>query len=77
MAEQLGGVSRIRVSEDEGCGGHSGGGFSGEIRPGIAGVDPVGPPVGRHVLWPLPAVMVTVTISYLIENYQNKINQHS
>lgn len=65
MSEKLGGVSRIGVSENDGCGGHSGGGFSGEIRPGITGINPISPSVSGHLLRPLPTVMVRITISHL------------
>ena len=66
MGEKLVSIGGVVVAEDEGGGGHSGGGFSGEIRPGITRVDLVSPSVRRHVLRPLPAVVVCVTISHLI-----------
>jgi len=66
MTEKFVGISRVRASENDGCGGHSGGGFSGEIRPGIARIDLVSVTVRGHVLWPLPAVMVSVSVSHLI-----------
>lgn len=71
MGEELIGIGRVVVAEDDGGGSHSGGGFSGEIRPGIAWVDLVSVAVRRHVLRPLPTVMVRVPISHLIIPYIN------
>ena len=66
MAEELAGIRRVGMPEDNGGGGHSGSCFSGKIRPRVAWIDPVSMTVGGHVLWPLPTVMVAVTISNLI-----------
>lgn len=66
MAEKLTGISRVRVAENNGGGSHGSGGFTGKIRPGITWVNPVSPPVSGHVLGPLPTVVVSVSISYLI-----------
>ena len=53
------------MAEDEGGGGHGGSGFTGKIRPGIAWVNLVCMAVGGHVLWPLPTVVISVSISHL------------
>lgn len=66
MAEELTGVGGVGAAEDNGGGGHGCGGFSGEIRPGIARADLVSPAVSGHVLGSLPAVVVSVPISHLI-----------
>lgn len=65
VREKGGGVGGIGAAEDDGSGGHGGGSFSGEIRAGPARVYLVGGAVGCHFLWPLPTVMICVSISHL------------
>ena len=65
VAEELARVGRVGAAKDNGGGGHSGGGFTGEIRPGIARVNLVSSAVSGHVLGSLPAIVVTITISHL------------
>lgn len=65
VTEENRGVARVGATEDDGSGGHGGGSFSGEIRPGVARVDLVSTAVRAHVLRSLPAVMVTVPVSHL------------
>lgn len=74
MAEELTGVSGIGAAEDNGGGRHGGGCFAAEIRSGIARVNLVGPAVGCHILRPLPAVVVTVSISNLTQPTYQAIN---
>lgn len=77
MTEELTGVSRVRVAENDGGGRHGGGGFTSKIRPRVAGVDLVGPPVSGHILRPLPAVVVSVSISNLNQTQFVTNREHS
>lgn len=65
VAEKLGGICGVWAMKDHGGSGHSGGGFSGEVRSRIARVNPVRPPVRSHVLRSLPAIVISVPISDL------------
>lgn len=65
VEEELTGISGIGATEYDGSCGQGGCGFSGKIRPGVARVDLVSMAVGGHILWPLPAVVVSVSISHL------------
>ena len=65
MGEKLIGVGRVGAVEDDRGGGHGGGGLSGEVGTGVAGVDLICLPICGHVLWPLPTVMICVSISHL------------
>lgn len=67
MVEQLVGVDRIGVPENDRSRGHCSCSFSGKIRPGFAGVDPIRMAIRSHVLWPLPAVVVCVSITHLFQ----------
>ena len=66
MAKELAGIGRIRVAENNGSSRHGGSRFSGEIWPWVARIDLVSVTVCGHVLWPLPTVVVAITVSYLI-----------
>jgi hypothetical protein len=68
MNEELIGIGRVRAAENDGSGGHCGGCFTSEIRPGITWVNLVCPPVSGHILWSLPTVVVSVAIANLINN---------
>ena len=59
--------------KNNGRGGHRSSGLSGEIGPGIALVDLVRLPRRRHVLRPLPAVMIGVSITHLSYFSKKKI----
>nr|GMC98113.1 hypothetical protein VIGAN_03027600 [Ipomoea batatas] len=65
VLEQLIGVGRVGAAEDDGRGGHGGGGLAGEVGSRPAWVNFVSRPRSRHVLRPLPAIVVGVTISHL------------
>lgn len=77
MSEEDGGVGGVGAAKDDGGGGHGGGGFSGEIRPRVARVDLVSVSVGGHVLWSLPAVVVTVPVSHLTTKTKIKTKTQS
>ena len=65
MCEEQPGISRVGTVKDDGGGGHCSSCFSGKIRPGSTWVNLVGGSVSGHVLWPLPTIMVSVTITNL------------
>lgn len=58
-------VMRIPRPENDGGGGHGGSCLSGEIRPRIALINLIRPTRRRHVLRPLPTVVVGVSIPNL------------
>ena len=64
MQEEAG-VVRVVLPEHHGGGGHGGGGLAGDVRPGALAVDLVRLPRRRHVLRPLPAVVVRVAVAHL------------
>jgi hypothetical protein len=65
VEEEMGVVGVAGAAEDDGCGGHGGGGLCGDLRPGVLGVHLVRVPRRRHVLRPLPAVVVRVAVADL------------
>ena len=65
MLEELVGVAGVGGAEDERRRRHCCGGFPGELGPRVLGVQPVRLPARRHVLRPLPAVVVRVTVADL------------
>ena len=63
-------VRVVRVAgspEHDGRGGHGGGRLGGHLRAGVLGVHLVRPPRRRHVLRPLPAVVVRVAVPHLFK----------
>jgi len=77
MSEELIGIGRVRAAENDGSGGHCGGCFTSEIRPGITWVNLVCPPVSGHILWSLPTVVVSVAIANLIKKTTKIVNRNS
>lgn len=74
VLEQLRRVGAVVAAEDNGGGGHGGSGLSGEVGSRVARVDSVSGSRRRHVLRPLPAVVVGGSISNLTNSPQ--INLH-
>jgi hypothetical protein len=64
------------VAENDGSGGHCGGCFTSKIRPRIAWVNLVSPTVSGHILWSLPAVVVSVAIPNLIKKTTKIVTRH-
>nr|GMC88280.1 hypothetical protein Iba_chr04eCG8590 [Ipomoea batatas] len=60
---------RISFAEHDRGGGHGSSCLSGEIRPGIILVDLESSPGRRHVLRPLPAVVISVAIADLQKSH--------
>jgi hypothetical protein len=58
-------VMRVGSSEDDGGGGERGGGLAGEVGARVVLVDAVRLARRRHVLGPLPAVVVRVAVTHL------------
>jgi hypothetical protein len=58
-------VMRVGAAEDEGGGGEGGGRLAGEVGAGVVLVDAVRLARRRHVLGPLPAVVVRVAVPHL------------
>jgi hypothetical protein len=58
-------VVRVGVAEDDGGGGHGRGGLAGDVGARVVPVDLVRLPRRRHVLRPLPAVVVRVAVAHL------------
>ena len=56
---------RVGLAEADGGGGHGGGGLAGDVGSRAAAVHLVRLPRRRHVLRPLPAVVVGVAVSHL------------
>jgi hypothetical protein len=56
---------RVGAAEDDGGGGERGGGLAGEVGARVVPVDAVRLPRRRHVLGPLPAVVVRVAVPHL------------
>ena len=61
------GVVRVGLAEDHGGGGHGGGRLAGDVGAGVVAVDLVRLPRRRHVLRPLPAVVVRVAVPHLFK----------
>ena len=59
------GVMRVGAAEHDGCRGERGGGLAGEVGARVVLVDTVRLPRRRHVLGPLPAVVVRVAVPHL------------
>jgi hypothetical protein len=59
------GVMRVGAAEDDGGRGERGGGLAGQVGARAVLVDAVRLPRRRHVLRPLPAVVVRVAVAHL------------
>ena len=58
-------VVRVGVAEDDGGGGHGRRGLAGDVGARMVPVDLVRLPRRRHVLRPLPAVVIRVAVAHL------------
>ena len=65
VVEEEAGVVRVVLPEHHGRGGHGGRGLAGDVGPWPVAVDLVRLPRRRHVLRPLPAVVVRVAVADL------------